>query len=304
MSEINCVSKDLCKNSTLAVLYLVQSKTQKGKKKLFLDNLDFHRQNYCEKTSRLCQGHKVRIPCSLSPCQHLSSPLSFFSSMWTWVSSITEQGRGKLVRVCVGVFRHSLMQVFLSSLSLYPALQSQVKDPGELIQICSQSCFPSAHRSMAAAHTHTHQRKPNCYSLKCNADTNALLHQGETNINWCLISALHILKSDRDTHTRTWAGLAVLIQFVPWQTNALEGARRAFTDMLTAMVWLQTQIHTCSYTARLHSHVSCLCFTGSWMIKLSLLKWARIQWIVTSEDTMYCSIAMRWMLKSDSLIVF
>lgn len=46
-----------------------------------------------------------------------------------------------------------LEQVFLSSFSLYPLLQSQVKEPGELTQICSQSCFPSAHRSMAETHT-------------------------------------------------------------------------------------------------------------------------------------------------------
>lgn len=38
----------------------------------------------------------------------------------------------------------------MSLFSLYPWLHSQVKEPGELTQTCSQLCFPSAHRSMAA----------------------------------------------------------------------------------------------------------------------------------------------------------
>lgn len=40
----------------------------------------------------------------------------------------------------------------MSSFSLNPLLQSQVKEPGELTQISSQSCFPSTHRLMAAKH--------------------------------------------------------------------------------------------------------------------------------------------------------
>ena len=48
------------------------------------------------------------------------------------------------------------------------------------------------------------------------------------------------------TFVLTGTCLPVIIQSVSRQTEAVEGARGALTDVLTAVVRLQTQIHTCS----------------------------------------------------------
>lgn len=44
----------------------------------------------------------------------------------------------------------------------------------------------------------------------------------------------------------TCAGLAVIVQSVSGQTEAVEGAGRTLADVLAAVLRLQTQIHTCS----------------------------------------------------------
>lgn len=60
------------------------------------------------------------------------------------------------------IHTYSLLHVRPSPVSVWPSLQAHLKDPGVLMQMCSQSWSPVAHRSdttatMNVTHTHTHR---------------------------------------------------------------------------------------------------------------------------------------------------